>query len=164
MSRYGISELHSSTLLVGEGLASVVISVIMSIYLRRTGYRLPIYVGSIVLVVAFALLSFSPLFGITNYVWVFTTVLLIGFGLGLMSPASRNAGIQLAPEQSANIAAIRSLGLQMGQIVSIAGATSIIAAANNPSKAHGFVYLGLAAIILAAIAVIPRVPESRGKW
>ena len=164
VSRYGISELHSSTLLVGEGLASVAMSVIMSIYLRRTGYRLPIYIGSIILVVAFVLLSLSPLFGITSYVWVFTTVLLIGFSLGLMSPASRNAGIQLAPEESANIAAIRSLGLQMGQIVSIAGATSIIAAANNPSKAHGFVYLGLAAIILAAIAVIPRVPESRGKW
>lgn len=164
VSRYGISELHSGTLLVGEGLASVVMSVIMSIYLRRTGYRLPIYVGSIMLVIAFALLSFNPLFGISSFVWVFTTVFFIGFGLGLMSPASRNAGIQLAPEESANIAAIRSLGLQMGQIVSIAGATSIIAAANNPTQAHAYVYLGLAAVILAAVSVISRVPESRGKW
>ncbi len=44
VSRYGISQLHSGTLLVGEGIASVVMSVIMSIYLRRTGYRLPIYI------------------------------------------------------------------------------------------------------------------------
>ena len=164
VSRYGISELHSGTLLVGEGLASVVMSVIMSIYLRRTGYRLPIYIGSIILALAFALLSLQPLFGITNFVWVFTTVLLIGFGLGVMSPAARNAGIQLAPEEAASLAAIRSLGLQIGQIVTIGGATSIIAAANNPSQAHAYVYLGLAAIFLMAIVVISRVPESRGNW
>ena len=164
VSRYGISELHSGTLLVGEGVASVVMSVIMSIYLRRTGYRLPIYIGATILVIAFALLSAQPIFGVSNFVWVFSAVLLIGVGLGVMSPAARNAGIQLAPLEAANIAAIRSLGLQMGQIVSIAGATSIIAAANNPTEVHGYVYLGLSVIFLMAIGVIPRVPESRGKW
>lgn len=81
-----------------------------------------------------------------------------------MSPAARNAGIQLAPAEAANIAAIRSLGLQMGQIVSIAGATSIIAAANNPSQAHAFVYLGLSVIFLAAVSIISYVPENRGGW
>ena len=164
VSRYGISELHSGTLLVGEGVASVVMSVIMSIYLRRTGYRLPIYIGSFVLVLGFLLLSLNPLFGISSFIWLFSSTLLIGVGLGVMSPAARNAGIQLAPSEAANIAAIRSLGLQMGQIVSIAGATSIIAAANNPNQAHAFVYLGLSAIFFMAIAVISRVPENRGGW
>ena len=164
VSRYGISELHSGTLLVGEGVASVVMSVIMSIYLRRTGYRLSIYIGSFVLVFGFLLLSLNPMFGIPNFIWLFSSTLLIGVGLGVMSPAARNAGIQLAPEEAASIAAIRSLGLQMGQIVSIAGATSIIAVANNPSQAHGFVYLGLSAVFFMAIAVISRVPESRGNW
>ena len=164
VSRYGISELHSGTLLVGEGVASVVMSVIMSIYLRRTGYRLPIYIGSIVLALGFVLLSLSPMFGINSFIWLFSSTLLIGVGLGVMSPAARNAGIQLAPSEAANIAAIRSLGLQMGQIVSIAGATSIIAASNNPNQAHAFVYLGLSAIFLMAITVISRVPENRGGW
>ena len=164
VSRYGISQLHSGTLLVGEGIASVVMSVIMSIYLRRTGYRLPIYIGSFVLVLGFALLSLNPLFGIPNFIWLFSNTLLIGVGLGVMSPAARNAGIQLAPAEAANIAAIRSLGLQMGQIVSIAGATSIIAAANNPSQAHAFVYLGLSVIFLAAVSIISYVPENRGGW
>jgi Na+/melibiose symporter-like transporter len=104
------------------------------------------------------------MFGISSFIWLFSSTLLIGVGLGVMSPAARNAGIQLAPAEAANIAAIRSLGLQMGQIVSIAGATSIIAAANNPSKAHAFVYLGLSAIFLMAITVISRVPENRGGW
>ncbi len=164
VSRYGISELHSGTLLVGEGVASVVMSVIMSIYLRRTGYRLPIYIGSVVLVLGFVLLSLSPMFGVNSFIWLFSSTLLIGVGLGVMSPAARNAGIQLAPAEAANIAAIRSLGLQMGQIVSIAGATSIIAAANNPTQAHAFVYLGLAVVFLVTISVIPRVPENRVGW
>ena len=89
---------------------------------------------------------------------------LIGVGFGVMSPAARNAGIQLAPAQSSNLAAIRSLGLQMGQIISIAVATSIIAAATSPSNAQALVYLGLSLLLLVTIPVISRVPENRGSW
>ncbi|MDD4728957.1 MAG: MFS transporter, partial [Dysgonamonadaceae bacterium] len=164
VSRYGISELHAGTLLVFEGVASVVLSIVMSIYLRRTGYRLPLYIGSVVLALGVALLSFEPLHGILPFTWLSISTFLIGFGFGIMSPAARNAGIQLAPEQSANIAAIRSLGLQMGQIVSVAVASSIITAATIPGKAQAFVYLGLSVILLLTIPVISRVPENKGAW
>ena len=164
VSRYGISELHAGTLLVFEGIASVVLSVIMSIYLRRTGYRMPLYVGSVILAIGVALLSFEPLHGVLPFTWLSISTFLIGIGFGVMSPAARNAGIQLAPAQSANLAAIRSLGLQMGQILSIAVATSIIAAATIPGKAQAFVYLGLSIILLITIPVMSRVPENKGSW
>ena len=164
VSRYGISELHSGTLLVMEGIASVVLSVIMSIYLRRTGYRMPLYAGSFILVLGVALLSFQPLQGISPYGWLSMSTFLIGVGFGVMSPAARNAGIQLAPAQSANLAAIRSLSLQMGQIVTIAVATSIIAAATMPGKAQAMVYLGISILLLITIPVISRVPENKGAW
>lgn len=164
VSRYGISGLNSGLLLVIEGVASVVMSVIMSIYLRRTGYRIPLYIGSLILVTGVALLSFEPLQGIDPFVWLGICTFLIGFGFGFMSPAARNAGIQLAPAQSANLAAIRSLGLQMGQIISIAIATSVIAAATSPAKSQAMVYFGLSILLLVTIPVISRVPENRGSW
>lgn len=164
INRYGISELNAGTLLFIEGIASVTLSIIMSIYLRRTGYRMPLYIGAFILVFGVGLLSFDPLLGITPYVWLSMSTFLIGTGFGVMSPAARNAGIQLAPAQSANIAAIRSLGLQMGQITSIAIATSIIAAATNPGKMQAFFYLGLAILLLITIPMISRVPENRGSW
>ncbi|MGV8964066.1 MAG: MFS transporter [Candidatus Saccharimonadaceae bacterium] len=164
VTRYGISELHSGTLLVMEGIASVLLSVIMSIYLRRTGYRMPLYIGSVILAIGVALLSFEPLQGISPYVWLSMSTFLVGIGFGVMSPAARNAGIQLAPEQSANLAAIRSLGLQMGQILSIAVATSIIASATVPGKAQAFVYVALSIILFISIPVMSRVPENKGSW
>ena len=164
VSRYGISGLNSGLLLVIEGTASVIMSVVMSIYLRRTGYRMPLYIGSLILVTGVALLSFEPILGIPPFTWLSISTFLIGFGFGVMSPAARNAGIQLAPAQSANLAAIRSLGLQMGQIISIAIATSIIAAAISPAKAQSMVYLGLAVLLFVTIPVISKVPENKGAW
>lgn len=164
VSRYGISGLNSGLLLVIEGIASVIMSVVMSIYLHRTGYRIPLYIGSVILVTGVALLSFEPMQSIAPFAWLSMSTFLIGFGFGVMSPAARNAGIQLAPAQSANLAAIRSLGLQMGQIISIAIATSIIAAATSPAKAQAMVYLGLSILLLVTIPVISRVPENRGSW
>lgn len=164
VSRYGISELHAGTLLFVEGIASVTLSIIMSIYLRRTGYRMPLYIGAFILVLGVALVSVDPLLGFSPYIWLSMCTFLIGTGFGVMSPAARNAGIQLAPAQSANIAAIRSLGLQLGQIISIAIATSIIAATTFPGKSQAFVYLGLAILLLITIPVISRVPENKGSW
>ena len=125
---------------------------------------MPLYVGSLILVTGVALLSFEPLQGIPPFTWLAMSTFLIGFGFGVMSPAARNAGIQLAPAQSANLAAIRSLGLQMGQIISIAVATSIIAAATSPAKAQAMVYMGLSILLVITIPIISRVPENRGSW
>lgn len=164
VGRYGISELHSGTLLVAEGVASVIMSVVLSIYLRKTGYRLPIYVGGIALSLGVLLLSFSPLFGITPYVWLAMSTFFIGFGMGVMSPAARNAGIQLAPKQSANIAAIRSLGLQMGQIITVAISTAIITASENPPIAQAKIYAAFSIVLLITLWNTKFVPENKGAW
>lgn len=164
VTRYGITEFNSSILLVAEGIASVVLSTIMSMMIRRTGYRMPIFIGSLFLAVGVSLLAMEPPFGLSVMTWLMFTTFLMGVGFGTMSPAARNAGIQLAPEQSANIAAIRSLGLQMGQIFSIAIATSIIAGSSNPSFAHAMVYVGMGAILIIVLPVIPKIPENKGGW
>lgn len=165
INRFGISELHSGTLLIANGLASVVLSTILSIYINRTGYRMPLYAGGFVLVLGMGLLSLPPQFGIPPYFWLMVSTFFIGAGLGIMSPAARNAGISLAPEQSANLAAIRSIGVQLGQIVTIAGATAFIAGSQNPVETQAIVYAFIAAFLLFVIGfVVPKVPESKGAW
>lgn len=164
INRYGINELNAGALLVIEGIASVVMSVVLSMYIRRTGYRLPLYVGGVILASGVMLLSITPMWDVAPFIWLSAGTFLIGFGFGVMSPAARNAGIQLAPEESANLAAIRSLGLQMGQIISIAVATSIIGASQNPTVAQAMIYLALAVLLFVTIPIVSRVPENKGSW
>ena len=164
INRYGINELSAGALLVIEGVASVTMSVILSLYIRKTGYRKPLYIGAAILAMGVALLSITPQWNVSPFGWLAASTFLIGFGFGVMSPAARNAGIQLAPDQSANLAAIRSLGLQLGQIISIAGATSIIGASLNPGKTQAMIYLALSIILVLTIPVISSVPENKGSW
>ncbi len=96
ITHYGMSPLDSGTLLVAEGIASVSLSAIITMFLRRTGYRLPLYIGCSFIVVGVALLSLDPVAGITPYVWLAGSCFLIGVGISLNSPPARNAGLQLA--------------------------------------------------------------------
>lgn len=164
ITRYGMSALDSGTLLVAEGIASVAFSAIITMLLRRTGYRLPLYIGSSFLIVGVALLSIDPVGGITPYIWLAGSCFLIGTGIGLNSPPSRNAGLQLAPEQSATIAALRTLCIQLGQIFMIAIATAVIAGAQHPDKMHAHIYLFMALLFLLFLPLISRIPEHWGKW
>src|SRR5699024_9457694 len=118
-NKYGLNALNSGTLLIAQGAASVILSTIMTMLLRKTGYRLPLVVGCSVIMIGILLLAVNPLFGISPYFWLMGSTFLIGIGMGTISPPARNAGLQLAPEESATIAALRSLGLQLGSIVSI---------------------------------------------
>jgi hypothetical protein len=88
----------------------------------------------------------------------------IGIGTGFSSPASRNAGLQLAPDQSAALAALRSTGRQVGQIAAVSIATTIIARSASPGQLLAKVFVAFAVVLLACLPVITRVHEHRGAW
>src|SRR5690625_762518 len=109
------------------------------------------------------LLAFEPPFQPAALWWLMLSTFVIGIGFGIVSPAGRNAGIQLAPEQSAEIAAVRSLGLQLGQNTAIAAATASIAGAKNAAMAQATVYAGLHVIlIILLLPVISRISDNQG--
>lgn len=165
VNRYGISDLNSGILLVANGVASMVLSAIMSIQIQKTGYRLPLYIGGSILAFGLILVALDPLFGLPPYTWLIISTFFMGIGFGIMSPAGRNAGIQLAPDQSAHIAAVRSLGMQFGQIIAVAAFTAIIAASANPGSAQAATYIGLSAVLLMVLyPVISKIPEIKGAW
>lgn len=163
-SRYGIDALGAATLLIAQGGASVLFSIVMTIYLRRTGYHPPLYAGTTIIVLGIILVSLQPQFGIDPYFWLAVSTSLIGIGIGVISPAARNACLQLAPNESAMIAALRSLSLQLGSILSVSVATAIIAGAQLPGKTHANVYLGIALLLVFVIPIISRIPEHKGSW
>ncbi len=164
ITRYGMSALDSGTLLVAEGIASVTLSATITMLLRRTGYRLPLYIGCSIIVVGVTLLSMDPVGGITPYIWLAGSSFLIGIGIGLNSPPARNAGLQLAPENSATIAALRTLCIQLGQIFMIAISTAIIAGARLPDNIHAHIYLFMAVLFILCLPLVSRLPEHWGTW
>lgn len=89
---------------------------------------------------------------------------LIGIGSGTLNPATRNAGLQLAPRHSSTLAALRSLAMQIGTIVTVSGATAIVSASAAPGVAQAWAYGAIALVLVVALPVIARVPEHRGAW
>ena len=163
-NRYGIDAFEAGTLLIAQGIAAITMSVTMALALRRTGHRLPIHAGAIVIAIGMLLLAVRPAFGINPYVWLAGAAFLIGAGMGTINPASRNAGLQLAPRQSSTLAALRTLSLQTGSIVTISITTAILNGAADPGDVQAWVYIVAAFILVAAFPLISRVPEHRGAW
>ena len=163
-NRYRINALDSGTLLIAQAAAAALLSVSAAFALRRTGHRLPIYVGSSVIAAGMLLLALAPAFGITPYVWLAGAAFLVGAGRGAINPASRNAGLQLAPEHSSTLAALRTASLQIGAITTVSIVTAVLASANDPGAVQAWVYVAAALLLLAALPLIARVPEHRGSW
>ncbi|QXL85425.1 MFS transporter [Comamonas sp. NLF-1-9] len=164
-NRYGIDALASGTLLIAQGLASVVMSVLAVLALRRSGYRAPIAVGGAITAAGLLVLAMAPQLGATPYVWLAGGALLAGVGMGMINPASRNAGLQLAPQHSSSVAAMRSMFMQVGTIVFISVSTAVLAAVRDPGIAQAWIYAVTAlAVVGALLALVRQVPEHKGAW
>jgi predicted MFS family arabinose efflux permease len=121
-------------LIAGRGFG--VASSLAAMGLRRTGYRWPLYIGSACTAIGIAGLAINPA-GVSPYAWLAMSACVIDLGTGLSSPASRNAGLQLAPDQSAAIAALRSTRRMVGQIAAVSITAAIIAQSAAPGSAPG---------------------------
>jgi EmrB/QacA subfamily drug resistance transporter len=163
-NRYGINELDSGTLLIAQGAAAIILSIAAAFALRRTGNRLPLYVGGVVIATGMLLLALSPVAGIPPYAWLAVSAFLVGIGRGANNPASRSAGLQLAPEHSSTIAALRTMSMQIGTIITISIDTAILASSHDPGHVQAWLFALAAALLIAALPLITRVPEHRGSW
>jgi len=163
-NRYGISALGSGTLLIAQGIAAIVASVTATLVLRRTGYRPPLYVGGFVIAAGMTLLALPPATGIPAHGWLACSAFVVGAGAGIANPASRNAGLQLAPEHASTLAALRSVGRQTGLIVTISAATAILASSATPGTVQAWFYVATALLLLIFLPLVARVPEHFGSW
>lgn len=163
-NRYGIDVLGSGSLLVAQGASAIALSVLAALALRRTGHRPPLYAGGSVIALGMLLLAVQPPFGLTPYAWLAAVSFLIGAGRGAINPASRNAGLQLAPEHSSTLAALRTASLQIGAITTVSVVTAILARFADPGGVQAWVYVAVAVLLAAALPLVARVPEHHGAW
>jgi fucose permease len=164
INRYGISALDSSALLVAQGAAAILLSIISTFALRRTGYRAPLYVGGTIMAAGMLLLALNPVGGVTAFVWLCGSTFLIGVGRGTNNPASRNAGLQLAPQHASTLAALRTMCMQIGTIISVTADTAILASSHDPGGMQALLFAVAAALVIASLPLVTRVPEHSGSW
>lgn len=163
-NRYGFNALDSGTLLFAEGAAAILFSIVAALILRRTGYRLPLYLGGMTIIAGLVLLALPPEVGIGPYAWLACSAFLVGAGNGAINPASRNGGLQLAPEHSSTLAALRSMTMQIGAITVVTIATAILATSKHPGFVQAWIFIAAAVLLVGSLPLIARVPEHRGSW
>lgn len=163
-NRYGITALIAGTLLIAQGAADGIFTTTSALALRRTGYRLPMYTGAGAIMLGLALLAAAPPAGTAPVLWLAGSTFLIGIGTGTLGPSSRNAGLQLAPEHTAMISALRMMEWQIGSIAMVSISTAAMTGSSAPAVTQAWIYLTTAILLVAALPLIHRVHNHYGAW
>jgi len=164
---YGMSDLASGALLSVRAIGMMAMATFTSMVLERSGYRLPMRVGLVVLIIStFGMIPSLQIrqmlgFAISDYGWLTILVLLYGVGVGLLSPASNNAAIELMPEKISAISGLRGMFRHIGGVFGTS--LIILALSNSADKAYGFsvVFAGMSILLALALALIGKVPEMK---
>jgi MFS family permease len=136
----------------------------LAVYLlRRTGYRWPIAVGFTLTAVGLVATAASP-HGLSPYAWLAVAAGICGVGMGVSTPASNNATLQLAPDHAAAVAGLRGMFRQAGSITAVSITAAIVARSADPGLAQAHVFLAFAVIMICSLPFILLVPEHRGRW
>ncbi|MBX7111271.1 MAG: MFS transporter [Dehalococcoidia bacterium] len=162
---YGFSVASSGTLLSPRAAVMVISSSVAAYFLPRTGFRKPMLVGMLGLVVTLVILGrglHDPTFaGITipNYTWLLIVVGSAGVFFGIANPSMNNAGIDLAPERIASIAGLRGMFMNLGGTIGIAFVVLIASRAENIGDGLDIAYTVLAAVLLLSLFALRAIPE-----
>ena len=163
---YHMSVLESGLLLTPRSIMQIASSAVVSVYLTRMGYRRPILVGTLTMVVGFTILALRPS-GI-DLPWIsigplpilLGVVGMLGFGHGTCTPAASNACIELMPDKVSTITGLRGMFRQMGNGIGMGIATGILSNVSNIEQAFTIVLIGSAIITAATVPAIYAMPAS----
>jgi MFS family permease len=160
--RYGIQPLGAGTLLTARAVGMIAVAGLAAMALRRTGYRMPMIAGFLILAAGLLMMASTPL--LSPYAWLAIAAAATGCGMGLSVPASNNASLQLAPDQVAAIAGLRGMFRQSGSITAVSVTTAIIALGDHPGLVQAHVFLVFAVLLVLLLPLIRLVPEHHGTW
>ncbi|HVV18645.1 MAG TPA: MFS transporter [Pseudonocardiaceae bacterium] len=160
--RFHMAALGSGTLLTARAVGMISVAGLAVLTLRRTGYRLPMILGFLILAAGLVMMSWTP--HLSPYVWLAIAAGITGCGMGLSVPASNNASLQLAPDQVAAIAGLRGMFRQSGAIIAVSVTTAIIARSSDSGIAQAHVFLVFAVLLVLMLPLVFLVPDHRGNW
>jgi MFS family permease len=163
--RYHLAALNAGTLLAARGFGAIVVGAAAAMALRRTGYRIPLVAGFTVVAIGTVAMAIAPRLGLSPYVWLSIGAGLTGLGNGIANPASRNACLQVAPDEVAAITGLRQMFVYMGIIFSVSTVTAILNRSADPGIAQAHVLWVVAGLlVLVMVPLVFRVPEHKGSW
>ncbi len=161
--RYHIPPLGAGTLLTARAVGMISVAGVAVLALRRTGYRLPMIGGFVILAGGLLVMAWPA--PISPYAWLAVAAGVTGCGMGLSVPASNNASLQLAPDQVAAIAGLRGMFRQGGAIIAVSLTTAIIARSHDAGIMQARVFVVFAALLIALLPVVWwLVPDHHGNW
>jgi EmrB/QacA subfamily drug resistance transporter len=162
-TRFHLDPLAAGTLLTARGVGMICVAALAVLALRRFGHRIPMVVGSATLMVGLALMALPPP-GMSGYLWLSISAAITGIGMGMVIPASNNAGLQLAPDRIASVAGLRGMFRQSGAIIAVSVTTAVLANSANPALAQAHAFVVFAVLMLVTVPLIFTVPDHRGSW
>jgi EmrB/QacA subfamily drug resistance transporter len=163
--RYHLAALSAGTLLAARGAGAIVIGAAAAMALRRTGYRIPLLAGFLVVAIGTAAMAIAPRLGLSPYGWLSIGAGITGLGNGMANPASRNACLQIAPNEVAAITGLRQMFVFMGIIFSVSTVTAILNRSANPGLAQAhLLWVAAGILLLVMVPLVFRVPEHKGNW
>ncbi len=161
--RFGIRPLEAGTLLTARAIGMICVAALAVAALRRTGYRLPMIVGFVIVFAGLIVMSTTPR-GVSPYLWLTVAAAVTGLGMGLSVPASNNASMQLAPDQVAAIAGLRGMFRQSGAIMAVSITTTVVARSTHPGIAQAHIFMIFAVLLVVAVPLVFFVPDHHGSW
>ena len=170
---YATTVHHLSTLLSGliltpRSVGVICTSTLTSFYLARWGYRAPMLWGVGILAAGTLLLGdvqflVARALGIQGGAAALLAgeVLLLGLGMGIASPASNNACIDLMPSHVATITGLRGMFRFVGGALGISLATIILRVSATPATGFRNVFVAAGLLQLLAVPLVFFLPRGR---
>ena len=166
--KYHFSAGEAGALLTPRSAASLVFSIIASVYIIRFGYRIPMIVKCLMQAVTMVLMSLGlhtvqigPLV-IGEVVWLSLLMMLAGAGMGIGQPAATNAALDIFPGQVAAATGIRNMFRLTGGMIGTSMMTVALAVYGQAHEAMGLetIFDVLAVINLICIPIVLFIPDT----
>ena len=152
---YQMSASDCGLLLLPRSIGVIAASFITSIYIMQWGYRWPLIIGSGVTAASLFFLSMAP----ANIFLLYILMLIAGLAVGVISPTSNNACIELLPQKAATITGVRGMFRQIGGAVSVTLATLVVEIVGDPVRGYALAFIGIGVAFIATMPLIFMMPS-----
>lgn len=178
--KYGLSTFESAVVLTPRALVVILTSTVASLFVKRLGYRWPMIVGMLCVLVSLVLMAqgWSQVtigsWSLSGF-WLLAVLISVGgLGMGVASPASSNVAIDLVPDKAASITGIRGTFRLAGGTMSISCVVLVLSFFSDQAAGLDTIFVVFAAILLISLPLVllmpatatsataPRLAESRG--
>lgn len=156
--RYSMTPLSAGSLLSAQAVGEIALAAIAAVFIRRTGYRAPMFAGFLMIALGLAVIEVRPV-ALSPYAWLIAAAGVIGLGTGLSAPAANNATLQLSPDDVGTITGLRGAARQSGAIIAVAVTSSIAARSGAHIVALGWTFFAVAMLFAALTPIVFLVPD-----